>query len=160
MDVKLSTGVELISKPSGLHVPPWQMVSSVLHGLPIRAATWWANPEIPTTTASTKISCWDKTLGARGPVEIATTGQWDGTTFGLKGKLPDGNHAKIGVSTDSNNPYAIFGDLNQQGALGGKNCKSSQNGRGGTFYIVKDKGLFNGLTSLIKGATADEALAN
>lgn len=160
MDVKLSTGVELISKPSGLHVPPWQMVSAVLHGLPIRTATWWANPEIPTTTASTKVSCWDKTLGVRGPVEIATTGQWDGATFGLKGKLPDGNHAKIGVSTDSNNPYAIFGDLNQQGTLGGKNCKSSQNGRGGTFYIVKDKGLFNGLTSLIKGATADEVLAN
>jgi hypothetical protein len=42
----LSTGVELISKPSGLHVPPWQMVSSVLDGVPLRTATWWANPAI------------------------------------------------------------------------------------------------------------------
>ncbi len=46
----LSTGVQLISKPSALHVPPWQMVSSVLDGVSLRAATWWANPQIPSTT--------------------------------------------------------------------------------------------------------------
>jgi hypothetical protein len=55
--------------------------------------------------------------------------------------------------------YAIFGDLNQQGTLENKgDCESHQNGRGGTFYIVKDEGLYNGLTRLLKGGTVDEAL--
>jgi hypothetical protein len=58
----LSTGVQLISKPSALHVPPWQMVSAVLDGVSLRAATWWANPQIPSTTASTTIDCWDPSL--------------------------------------------------------------------------------------------------
>lgn len=53
----LSTGVELISKPSDLNVPPWQLVSSILGGVPLRTATWWASPKIPTTTASTTIKC-------------------------------------------------------------------------------------------------------
>jgi hypothetical protein len=53
----LSTGVELISKPSGLHVPPWQMVSSVLDGVPLRTATWWAKPgAIPSTRSSTLVT--------------------------------------------------------------------------------------------------------
>ena len=43
----LSSGVTLISKPSDLNVPPWQMVSALLGGVPLRAATWWAQPEIP-----------------------------------------------------------------------------------------------------------------
>jgi len=53
----LSSGVVLISKPSGLHVPPWQMVSAVLGGVFLRTATWWATPMIYTTTASTSIAC-------------------------------------------------------------------------------------------------------
>jgi hypothetical protein len=153
-DFMLSTGVELISKPSDLNVPPWQMVSAVLHGLPLRTATWWTDPKIPTTTKSTRISCWDDQLGTPGPVEIATTGHWGLIVFGLQGILPNGNHAKIGVSKDPKNPYAIFGDLNQQGTLGGNDCQSSQNGRGGTFYVVKDKGLYSGLSNLIEGGTA------
>jgi hypothetical protein len=97
----LSTGVHLISKPSALHVPPWQMVSAVLDGVPLRTATWWANPgAIPSTTASTPVDCWDPSLSAPGAVEIATSGQFGGTTFGLQGiAKPDGNHAKLGVST-------------------------------------------------------------
>jgi hypothetical protein len=71
--------------------------------------------------------------------------------------LPNGNHAKIGVSENPNKPYAIFGDLNQQGALDGPNCQSSQNGRGGTFYVLKDKKLLGGLADLIKGQTAGPA---
>src|SRR4029077_9127448 len=74
----LSSGVVLISKPSGLHVPPWQMVSAVLGGVSLRTATWWAKPMIYTTTASTTIACWNDSLGKAGPIEIATTGQWDG----------------------------------------------------------------------------------
>jgi hypothetical protein len=158
MRVKLSSGVELFSKPSGLHVPPWQLVSATLNGLPLRTATWWANPKINTTTESTKITCWKKDLGSPGRVQIATTGEWEGTSFSLKGGPQlDSNHAKFGVSLDPGRPYAIFGDLNQQGALSGTNCSSSQNGRGGTFYIISNKTLFDGLTNLIKGETADVA---
>lgn len=149
----LSTGVTLISKPSALHVPPWQMVSAELGGVPLRAATWWAKPQIPSTTAS-EVPCWDNSLGKTGPVEIAITGQWSGKVFGLKGGPgPDFNHAKIGVSTSSDSHYSIFGDMNQQGALSG-NCASSQNGRGGLFYVVDNKNLTDGVTNLIKGDSA------
>ncbi len=115
----LSSGVVLISKPSDLNVPPWQMVSALLGGASLRAATWWAQPEIPTTTVSTSIGCWDASLPKPGAVEIATTGNWNGKTFGLKGgQGADFNHAKIGVAT-SGASYAIFGDMNQQGTLVG-----------------------------------------
>ncbi len=155
MKVKLSSGVELISKSSGLQVPPWQLVSAVLNGTPLRAATWWASPKIYTTTASTTITCWRENLSTPGPVQIATTGEWNGKSFSLKGgPQPDSNHAKIGVSTDPGQPYSIFGDLNQQGALTGQKCSSSQNGRGGTFYIIKNQVLFDGVTGLLKGETA------
>lgn len=151
----LSSGVVLISKPSGLHVPPWQMVSAVLGGIPLRTATWWTRPLIYTTTASSTISCWNDSLGAPGPVEIATTGQWDGKRFGLKGGPgPNFNHAKIGVSIAGDRHYSIFGDMNQQGSLSGPNCSSSQNGRGGLFYVLDNTELSNSLRSLITGDTA------
>lgn len=157
LDAKLSTGVELISKPSGLHAPSWQFVSSTLNGTPLRVATWWAKPKIGTTTTTTKIECWPDGLGTPGPVQIATSGQWDGKSFSLKGgPQSDSNHGKIGVSTDVDKPYTIFGDLNQQGALSG-NCTSSQNGRGGVFYVINNKPLFESVTSLIQGETAPEA---
>jgi hypothetical protein len=152
----LSSGVILISKPSKLHVPPWQMVSALLGGVSLRAATWWASPQIYSTTESTRIVCWDKRLDIPGAVEIATTGQWNGHTFGLKGG-PGGNfnHAKIGVSTSGDTHYSIFGDMNQQGASrAGQNCGSSQNGRGGVFYVLDDPDLFAGVTSLIQGDSA------
>ena len=151
----LSTGVQLISKPSKLNVPPWQMVSAILGGVPLRTATWWASPEIPSTTASSSIKCWSSSLGTPGPVEIATTGHWSGKEFGLQGGLGTNyNHAKLGVSTSTNQHYAIFGDMNQQGTLSGSNCASSQNGRGGTFYVVSNPQLSDSLTSLISGNTA------
>jgi len=151
----LSSGVVLISKPSGLHVPPWQMVSATLDGVSLRTATWWAKPMIPTTTASTPIGCWDSSLAKPGAVEIATSGQWDSTKFGLKGGLgTDFNHAKVGVSTPGDKSYAIFGDMNQQGTLSPPNCGSSQNGRGGLFYAVDNAELSSGLKDLINGETA------
>jgi hypothetical protein len=159
---KLSNGVQLISKASGLRVPPWQMVSAILGGVSLRAATWWTNPAIPTTTASTKIACWDPSLGTPGPVEIATTGHWAGKEIGLTGGLGSNfNHAKIGVSTSGSNHYSIFGDMNQQGtATDPKRCISSQNGRGGLFYVIDDADLANSVTNLIKGATAPTASAS
>jgi hypothetical protein len=153
--VQLSSGIGLISKPSDLNVPPWQMVSAELGGVALRTATWWASPKIYSTTAGTNITCWDDSLGTPGPVAIATSGQWDGKAFGLKGGPgPDFNHAKIGVSTAGTNHFAIFGDMNQQGTLSGQNCASSQNGRGGLFYVIDNKVLSDGITNLIEGETA------
>ena len=153
--VQLSSGVGLISKPSALNVPPWQMVSAVLGGVSLRTATWWASPKIYSTTVATKIACWDDSLGEPGPVAIATTGQWDGKGFGLKGGPgPDFNHAKLGVSTAGDNHFSIFGDMNQQGTLSGQNCASSQNGRGGLFYVIDNKVLSDGISNLIEGETA------
>jgi len=149
----------LISKPSNLRVPPWQMVSALLGSEPLRAATWWARPEIPTTKATTVVGCWDPSLAKPGAVEIATTGIWAGTEIGRERiPDPDGNHAKIGESTDSttNHSYAIFGDMNQQGSLSGPNCKSSQDGRGGLFYVVDDSQLFSSVRDLINGGTAPQ----
>jgi Deoxyribonuclease II len=156
---RLSSGVHLISKPSHLHVPPWQMVSALLGGVPLRAATWWASPEIYSTTATTKMACWSPTLGKPGAVEIATTGHWEGKEFALTGGLGSNhNHAKIGVPTSGTSQYAIFGDMNQQGdALVATDCGSSQNGRGGLFYVVDDAGLFSSVKDLITGTTAPTA---
>jgi len=152
--VSLSSGVQLISKPSQLHVPPWQLVSASLGGIPLRTATWWTKPEIPSTTSSAIPACWNSSLGAPGAVEIATTGHWLGREFGLTGGLGTNfNHAKIGISTSPNEPYAIFGDMNQQGTLSGTNCASSQNGRGGTFYVVSNPELTASLASLISGGS-------
>ena len=111
--------------------------------------------KIYTTTADTPIACWDSSLGKAGPVEIATSGQWDGTKFGLKGGLgTDFNHAKLGVSTSGDKNYAIFGDMNQQGTLSGPNCASSQNGRGGLFYVIDNAELSASVKSLMEGDTA------
>lgn len=158
INVKLSSGVVLISKPSKLHVPPWQMVSSLLGGVSLRTATWWADPEIAPTTSSTKPECWDDSLPkAPGPVEIATTGHWSGKEFGLTGGPgPNFNHAKVGVSNSTHDHLAIFGDMNQQGALSGneKNCGRSQNGRGGTFYVLDDSKLAASVGDLISGQSA------
>lgn len=156
--VTLSSGVRLISKPSALHVPPWQLVSAKLNALPLRAASWWMEPEIPSTTAATKFGCWQAGLGRPGAVEIATSGRWGQKVIGLKGGMGgEFNHAKLGVSLDPKQPLAIFGDMNQQGTLNATAklpANESQNGRGGTFYVVNNAGLFASLTQLLKGDTA------
>jgi hypothetical protein len=151
----LSSGVQLISKPSKLNVPPWQLVSAILGGISLRTATWWANPKIESTTTSTSIACWDNSLPAPGAVEIATSGQWNQTTFGLTGGPGKNfNHAKVGVSTSGTKPLVIFGDMNQQGTLSGTNCASSQNGRGGLFFVVEDQALATSVSGLLQGASA------
>ncbi len=150
--VMLSSGVVLVSKPSRLHVPPWHMLSAMLQ-VPLRTATWWASPKIPTTTETTAIACWDESLGQPGAVEVATTGTWDGRSIGLTGGSGnDYNHAKIAVSLSSAHHYAVFADLNQQGVLNG-DCGRSQNGRGGLFFVVDDGALANGIARLLSGDT-------
>ncbi|HYK89534.1 MAG TPA: hypothetical protein VE398_12235, partial [Acidobacteriota bacterium] len=121
----------------------------------LRTATWWANPKIYTTTASSTVGCWNESLGKPGGVEIATTGQWDGKVFGLQGGLGTNfNHAKLGVSTSGDKHYSIFGDMNQQGSLSPPKCSSSQNGRGGLFYVLDNAELSSSLKDLITGGTA------
>ena len=158
VEVTLSTSnVKLISKPSYLNAPPWQMVSARLNGLNLRVASWWAYPKIPSTKGGEMPACWNSALGIPGAVEIATTGNWEGTSLGLEGGRGENyNHAKIGISTDPSKPVCIFGDMNQQGALSG-DCKISQNGRGGLFYVLENKKLFDSLTSLLKGDTAPDS---
>lgn len=151
----LSTGAVLISKPSRLHVPPWQMVSAILGGVSLRTTTWWTKPKIPTTTPSMKMSCWDTSLSKPGTVEIATSGRFGSADFGLAGGGGnDKNHAKFAVSLSGDRHYAIFGDLNQQGDISGKKCGSSQNGRGGLFFVIENATLSDGLTGLTAGGTA------
>lgn len=157
----LSSGVVLISKPSDLLVPPWQLVSAELGGVDLRAATWWMAPAIYSTKASTRISCWRDTLDKPGAVAIATSGKWGTTVFGLQGgNAPDRNHAKIGVSTSGSAHYAIFGDMNQQGTATGigtnpaTRCAHSQNQRGGLFFAIDDQPLWASVTALIDGGTA------
>lgn len=173
----LSTGVIMISKPSGLAVPPWQLVSAELNSATggkqsnaaERAATWWTKPWIPTTTKTSAVDCWDQDwvkskdehkkdkapLPTRkpGPVEIAKTGMWDEIEINL---TAPSNHAKIGTAIVGDKKYAIFGDMNQQGALKPPGCKKSQNGRGGLFFAVSDEGnkLFESVKELIDGETA------
>jgi hypothetical protein len=150
----LSSGVRLIAKPSALNVPPWQLVSSELGGINLRAATWWTAPAIPSTTKATAIGCWNAGLIKPGAVQIATSGQWEGKPIGLQGgPSPDRNHAKVGVSSPAGSTLTIFGDMNQQGTLSGK-CSSSQNGRGGLFFVVDNGPLHDSVSSLIAGGTA------
>lgn len=148
LEEKLSSGVTLIAKPSRLHVPPWQMVSAILGGVSIKVASYWNPHKIPTTTQSVKPGCWDASLGTPGPVENTIAGSWDGKTFKLN---TGGNHAKIGVSTSGTHHYAIFGDMNQEGALSGdaNECASAQNGRGGLFFVLDDKDLAESVQDLI-----------
>jgi hypothetical protein len=44
--------------------------------------------------------------------------------------------------------------MNQQGTLSGAKCASSQNGRGGLFYVINDGPLADGIAKLINGNTA------
>ena len=99
-------------------------------------------------------------VGQPRPVEIATSGQWNGQSFSLKGgggPSADANHAKIGVSTSGNHHYAIFGDMNQEGALSGStpsDCAVYQNGQGGIFFVIDNAALAKGVGDLINGSTA------
>lgn len=150
----LSTaGVKLIAKPHSLEVPAWQMVSSVLQ-VPLRTATWWASPAIPSAQAGTP-GCWSSDLATPMEVQIATSGQWQGTSFGLKGGLGTNyNHAKLGHSLTGT--LAIMGDMNQMGSYSPetRKCSSSQNSRGGLFFVLDDSILHSGFQDLMTGDTA------
>merc|ERR1712007_223673 len=83
----------------------------------------------------------------------ATTGQWKGKSMSMMGKF-SGNHAKLGHSLEG--ALSIMGDMNQDGSYAPeqKECASSQNGRGGLFFVVNDVVLHQGLQGLLTGDTA------
>jgi hypothetical protein len=148
---QLSTKVLLISKPAKVHAPPWLLVSSVLDSVDLLVASWWNHSDIPDTSAGQQIDCWPNGKGwsAAGAVVNAQSGHWQNTSFSLLGVgTPSGNHAKIGITTSGDHPYAIFGDMNQEGALSG-NCAVKQNGRGGMFFVAEDQDLHDEVQNLI-----------
>lgn len=148
---KLSTGLHLLAKPSQLHASPWHLVSSVLGSVNLLVATWRNPSDIPDTNAHQNIKCWPSGGDWKlpGAVVNARSGHWDAKSFGLLGVgSAAGNRAKIGVATSGSHPYAIFGDLNQEGALSG-NCGAKQNGRGGMFFVVEDQKLRDSVRKLI-----------
>jgi hypothetical protein len=152
LDLTLSSGVRLIAKPPNPPVPPWQMVSAVLGGVPLTVATWLTKKDEIDDTKAGRPQCWDSALGSPGAVTNADSGSWMSKVFGLTGgPSPDRNHAKVGVSTPAR--YAIFGDLNQQGSLSPP-CNVSQNTRGGLFFVVENPTLS---ASLAKLMNAEEA---
>jgi len=149
----LSSSVKLLAKPQALHVPVWQLISSLV-GVPLRTATWWTNPPVPSAHAG-EPGCWSAELASPSEVQIATSGQWQGTKFSLAGGLgQDSNHAKMGHSLGGS--LAIVGDMNQQGSYSPemRKCSSSQNGRGGIFFVLDDSVLHDGLVQLMTGDTA------
>lgn len=162
----LSSGVQILSKPSAIASPVWQLVSAQLGSIPLRVATWWEEPAVFSTDENTPISCWPDDMNKPGAVEIATSGIWDGTSLGfLGGAHPTRNHAKIGVSKDPMKPISIFGDMNQQGTLNPiseksgepETCVISQNARGGLFYVVNNQQLFESVSALLSGDSAPMA---
>lgn len=151
---ELSSHVTLIAKSSNLTAPPWEVVSAVLDGTAERAATWWTKPRIYSTTKASKVSClkpFPDLDGKSGAVAIALTGEWNNQAIKLNAPS---NHAKIGISMAGGHHYVIFGDLNQQGALAPPDCDSSQNGRGGMFFVLDNKELQESVAGLIDGDTA------
>ena len=44
--------------------------------------------------------------------------------------------------------------MNQQGTLSGPKCDSSQNGRGGMFFVLQDAVLSKSIAALIGGESA------
>jgi deoxyribonuclease II len=143
---QLSTpDVELISKPSGLVVPPWQMVSAVMGGADLKVATFYSKNKIPDTNGQVTPECWDPSLARPGAVTNVPTGHWKSTSFPMFG---GDNHAKIGVPVTGD--FAVLGDMNQDGSLSAP-CNVGQNERGGLFFVVKNKPLADSLRSLLSG---------
>ena len=162
----LSNGMKLISKSASYAVPPWQLVSASLGGVDLRVASWWEGEAINSTTRKNPTpGCWHDDLGTPGAVQIALTGKWKDIVLGLKGSAsPNGNHAKIGHSTEDGVNLSIFGDMNQMGAWvkdgyqKGQTCDVHQNGRGGMFFVVDNKTLNKSVAALIEGTSAPTSL--
>lgn len=160
-EISLRSGlqVRLIAKPSGLQVPPWHLISSLIQ-TPLRTATWWTVPAINSTQGGFVPGCWNASLKPSPEVQVALSGQWQGVNFTFLGRPDaDANHAKLAHSLGSGPKLAVMGDMNQQGALNPDDnpqgtCDLSQNARGGLFFIMEDASLHADLVHLMTGETA------
>jgi len=149
--------VQLFAKPHSLEVPTWQLVSALLQK-PIRVASWWMWPKVDSTADGFRPGCWSDSLEWPKEVQVATSGRWNGKTFGLKGGSgTDDNHAKVAHSLTGS--LSVMGDMNMQGTLVPKKglCSSSQNGRGGLFFVLDDATLHSDITALLTGSTGPYA---
>jgi hypothetical protein len=130
-------------------------------------ATFWQRDLIFSTPGLTQPGCWPPVLKpvSPGAVQIALTGTWDGKVIGLTGTPQRGaagatigaNHAKVGVSTGSGPPLTILADMNQDGTISAKGaltCSSSQNGRGGLFFVMENQALHDSVAALLAGGSA------
>ena len=133
----------LISKPSNLNVPPWQMVSALLdgdvgaHGDLVGLAADLLDQEARSRSAAgTGVLKSDNKKPGDG--RHRQERQLGGRTLGLIGGQRTTPRSASPRRVAKH--YAIFGDLNQQGTInpGKGKCDSSQNGRGGMFFVVKN----------------------
>ncbi|CAI5737798.1 unnamed protein product [Peronospora destructor] len=158
-------------------VPPWSLVAEMLDS-DVSVASWWdGNYGIPNICAgdvytnSPHMFCLNNPptgveLNEDGsaPYNIenlikATWHMSDGSanlTWQLVGgRVPDGNHAKWGLTTprvgqvNASNAYVTFGDLNMEGFPCSKACSGSQAGRGGSFFSLMHLGLHTSLTDSV-----------
>lgn len=151
------TTLTLLAKNSNDAVAPWLLVAHALSS-DLAVATWLdsrygsptickgdnyadASEEFCLTDAATGLTL-RPDGGAAFSVEnalVAEVAVSAGRRFawGLWGDLysSDSSHAKYGVGSTST--HVISGDMNQQGFPCSKNCKGSQNGRGGTFFAIE-----------------------
>ncbi|KAI9913602.1 hypothetical protein PsorP6_005155 [Peronosclerospora sorghi] len=162
-------------------VPPWALVAELLES-DVSVASWWdGSCGIPSICAGDIFLNSPNEFCLNNPqtgVELKADGSapfnienllqatWqlnDGSanlTWQLVGgQVPDGNHAKWGLTTprsgqlNSSNAYVIFGDLNMEGFPCSKTCDGSQAGRGGSFFSLMHPSLHTSLaTSVISRA--------
>ncbi|KAL4133423.1 hypothetical protein PRIC2_003740 [Phytophthora ramorum] len=162
-------------------VPPWALVAEMLDS-DVSVASWWdGSYGIPTICAGDVFTDTPHEFCLNDPptgVELNADGSapynienllqasWhmsDGSTNFtwqlVGGRVPDGNHAKWGLTTprsgqvNTSNAYVTFGDLNMEGFPCSKACNGSQAGRGGSFFSILKPKLHTSLSeSIISGA--------
>ena len=160
-------------------VPPWLLVAALL-GVDLGVANWWEYNYGQASICSgddyslaTNHMCLTSTTlgltlgedgGAAQSVEnaIAASFSINGTdlAWGLWGDLSGkiNSHAKYGVaavptqnsSGIAGNTWVVSGDENNQGFSCSKECSSSQNGRGGLFFALKEPELHASLYDALK----------
>ena len=121
IQTQLTPDVMLISKPSNLNVPPWQMVSALLDGASeaYGDVVGFASKSSSSTKKSTKIGCWE----GRVEVRQQESGRrhhrqerqlrWARAWLDRRAEPRRGWRDHVGIER----LRLIFGDLNQQGTI-------------------------------------------
>ncbi|ETI30764.1 hypothetical protein L914_09417 [Phytophthora nicotianae] len=172
--------VRVLVKSPRAAVPPWTLVVEMLDS-DVSVASWWdGSYGIPTICAgdvytnsphefclNNPLTGVELNVDGSAPYNIenlmqATWHMSDGSTNLtwqlVGGRVPDGNHAKWGLTTPrfghaDSNAYVTFGDLNMEGFPCSKACNGSQAGRGGSFFSLMQPRLHKSLAdSVISGA--------